>query len=559
MKKWMTLLMACLPLFPLLAGAVPARAAGKTTFKHTPITGSFIQPWLYNSFSEERMDKEFARMAEYGMDTLIMGDTARLPSGGDRWEVIYPTKLEELGGPTDTDQISILLEYCKKYDMKLYIGIGLEDDWWSRDLSNPDDAAWLKESCRLSAKIIRELYDVYAGEYGEAFGGYYWVHEIWNHNSWNMDTTRELYAQALADGFNIVLEAINEVDPTKPLLFSPFSTRVGFASKESMQAFYTRFFQLANFREIDAMLPMDNIGGGGQQLEYLDEWTKAYADAVKDSGSPIQFWSNCESFVQPKGDEAWTTCTVDRFVQQVEITSKYCSKIVSFSWNHYMSPYNTVEGFDRAYMDYLVTGELESNPPSLPEKMVASLENETLCVDWEPAQDDYGVARSYVYKVKDGKETLYHTNLVVRYDGVDYRPLLDNYFVDYDYDKTGVNVYCVQIMDCAGNLSEKGYVVVDGENPGSEEKFPVKTGGKGYYTEEEYRRLATELDLSVPEETTAPDSTRQTTVPPKTGGGVSRLGLWITVVTLVLLGGCCAAGIVLRRRKGKKRSGKADG
>ncbi|MEG1742971.1 MAG: hypothetical protein RR246_02270, partial [Clostridia bacterium] len=44
----------------------------------TPITGTFIQPWLYNSYTDADWEKEFAIWKEFGIEYLIMGDTVSM-------------------------------------------------------------------------------------------------------------------------------------------------------------------------------------------------------------------------------------------------------------------------------------------------------------------------------------------------------------------------------------------------------------------------------------------------------------------------------------------------
>ncbi|MBQ4101404.1 MAG: DUF4434 domain-containing protein, partial [Oscillospiraceae bacterium] len=491
-KRLISLFLALFLLFSVGSFSV---AATENQFKKTPITGNFIQPFLYMGYSDKQMDQEFAKMAEYGMDTLILGgELAFRDNPNDEWDLGYPSKLPEFNQATSrNDYVSKLFKYCKKYGIKLYLGVGYDGDWWNRDLSKDADAKWLIDVCNISAKMVGEIYDLYAEEYGDAFGGYYWVYEIWNHNSWNNAVTRKKYAENLAAGFNIVLDAIKETDPSKPLIFSPFATRVGFATKENLTAFYTEFFKLVDFRSIDAMAPMDNIGGGGMQLPYLDEWTKAYSDAFKASGTKLQHWSNCESFVQPNDTyKSWTTCTMDRFVQQVEITSKYCSKIISFAYSHYMSPVNCLAGFDKAYLEYLRTGVLETTAPALPEKITVTeaFDGGKINITFDAFKDDYDIARYFLYRITEkGELKEVKQNLSVGRNGQNSATLLKSRFTSVSV-PAGIQYFVLEAVDCSGNVSERCYIPVNGDDIENTSGF--KTGEKGYYTQAEFDALTKE-------------------------------------------------------------------
>ena len=492
MKK--RLISLFLALFLLLSVGSFSVAATENQFKKTPITGNFIQPFLYMGYSDKQMDQEFAKMAEYGMDTLILGDMAVRNDANSAWTLGYPSKLPEFENASSrNDYVTKLFKHCKKYGIKLYLGLGLAGEWWNKDLSKDADAKWLIDVCNISAKMVGEIYDLYAEEYGDAFGGYYWVYEIWNHNSWNNAVTRKKYAENLAAGFNIVLDAIKETDPSKPLIFSPFATRVGFATKENLTTFYTEFFKLVDFRSIDAMAPMDNIGGGGMQLPYLDEWTKAYSDAFKASGTKLQHWSNCESFVQPNDTyKSWTTCTMDRFVQQVEITSKYCSKIISFAYSHYMSPVNCLAGFDKAYLEYLRTGVLETTAPALPEKITVTeaFDGGKINITFDAFKDDYDIARYFLYRITEkGELKEVKQNLSVGRNGQNSATLLKSRFTSVSV-PAGIQYFVLEAVDCSGNVSERCYIPVNGDDIENTSGF--KTGEKGYYTQAEFDALKKE-------------------------------------------------------------------
>ena len=142
MKK--RLLSLFLAVFLLLSVGSFSVVATENQFKKTPITGNFIQPFLYMGYSDKQMDQEFAKMAEYGMDTLILGDMAVRNDANSAWTLGYPSKLPEFENASSrNDYVTKLFKYCKKYGIKLYLGLGLAGEWWNKDLSKDADAKWL--------------------------------------------------------------------------------------------------------------------------------------------------------------------------------------------------------------------------------------------------------------------------------------------------------------------------------------------------------------------------------------------------------------------------------
>ncbi|MEG0457821.1 MAG: DUF4434 domain-containing protein, partial [Oscillospiraceae bacterium] len=435
-------------------------------------TGTFVQPWLYKNWDEQRAENEFKRMNELGIDTLIMGDTA---IKDDKWTIEYPSKIDDFNNANfKSDNVKYLLDLCKKYKIKLYLGIGMDKTWNTSvaDLTTKEGQQWFEQSMEISVKMVKELYDLYKKDYNDVFCGYYFVYEIFNNKQWNDEIKRKEIVKTLSNGFNFIINRINQIDKNMPLIFSTFSTNdQNFATKENTQKFYTEFISATNFRKVDVISPMDNCGGGGQTINSLDEWTTVYYNAVKFNNDKLLLWSNCESFIQPSNLESgsWTTAPLNRFIKQLEITSKYSSKIISFSYPHYMSPYNTISGFDKAYENYLKTGKIDTTPPSIIKRVKTEIIDDSLVVRWTPAEDEFDIAQYKISKLNSYSKQfdLYAENLVGREDGkgLELNTLLKCSFIDKYYNKKSKNVYIIEAMDCSGNFSEKAYIVVDGTNP----------------------------------------------------------------------------------------------
>ena len=123
---WITITW-CLSLFLTLF--IPSNIHAQAESSHIEkIDGTFIQPWLYMTYDEEQWDNEMQALKEVGIDYLIMGDVANHNSDGT-WTVYYPSKLDYLSDYIAYDALEPLLYYCEKYDIKLYLGMGLDCAW----------------------------------------------------------------------------------------------------------------------------------------------------------------------------------------------------------------------------------------------------------------------------------------------------------------------------------------------------------------------------------------------------------------------------------------------
>ncbi|MEG0230059.1 MAG: DUF5109 domain-containing protein, partial [Oscillospiraceae bacterium] len=337
--------------------------------------------------------------------------------------------------------------------------------WWQWDLSKEEDGKKFIEAAKMSVKFADELYSKYKSKYPNAYYGFYSVYEIWNHGSWNNDQSRTIYADYLSQGFNIILDGLNKIDSTMPFLFSPFATPSDdLASLENTKKFWTEFFTKTNFRKNDAFSPMDNIGGGGQTLESVEPWYKAYASAINDSGNKLNFWSNVESFAQPDetrvsgkdGINYWGACTVSRFIDQIDIASKYCQRVFNFAYPHYFSPYNNVAGYHIAYKDYVLTGKKDETIPIPPNKLSTfeeQVDGKTyLKLEWSGEWDDNGIQRVNVYK----NGSLLDYRVSSRYDGGTNTPEIPNYIYDTTLSSvTKFMNYEIEVIDCWGNVSQR--------------------------------------------------------------------------------------------------------
>ncbi len=438
----------------------------------SPITGTFIQEWLFERFTDERWDQELKHWKELGIEYVIVGDGAMIDLNDKfRIDTSYPSKIP--GAKVGKDVLGKLFEKCAEHRIKVFIGMGNTYGLWPfLDFRKPGNAEIFQQVCTRFADIAEDLHGVYGERYKDVFAGFYYVPELHNHVAFDDPESRAGYVAGVAGGFDIIFERLNRIAPELPFIMSPYVNLFGgdWVSKDigNIGRFWSELFKSARFREGDIFMPQDSVGAGGMDLEHLDAMTKAYADAVKSSGKGIRFWANCENFIQPPAgylsrkdsDDFWSPCTTDRMVRQFQIVSKYSERLFTFAHPHYLSPFNTVPGFCESYRHYLRTGKLDATPPKAPDTLRTSLtgpDKRHLRIDFSGAEDNFGISRVNLYK--NGE--LLTFRVTSRSDGLLHRARQPDHIVDESHDPAsgGPVSYELEVIDCAGNTSGKVPVV----------------------------------------------------------------------------------------------------
>lgn len=251
--------------------------------KHvTHLDGTFIQPWLYMTYDDAQWDAEMQAMKDTGIQYLIMGDVANHNADGS-WTVYYPSELDFLSGYTVYDALEPILFYCDKYDIKLYLGMGL-DCAWNSDIASEAGREANRQYMEQCNQITSELYNKYKASYPDTYYGFYFVTELYNTIYMDTDTGIDAYAEGLEEMFTLVLERCNQLDPSMSLLFSPYVNIFGYGyasiNPDRFTEYWTEVLTRIPFRDGDMLCPQDSCGGGGMDPAHLARWTAAYRDAV---------------------------------------------------------------------------------------------------------------------------------------------------------------------------------------------------------------------------------------------------------------------------------------
>lgn len=412
-------------------------------------TGTFLQSWYSCTWDDARWQAEVAAMQQAGIKYLILQDTAeKAPrSDGGAWTVYYDSDLEVFSDGTfsDADVIEAALRNCSGSGIKVFVGLSMFDDFWTEGANT----AQYKAVCRVAADMAEEIYDKYHADYADAFGGWYFPPEI------NNMPICQLNILGICNGLNLLIERIDAIDPSLPLMLSPFNSDYLSLGSGAASFDWKQFFRYTHLRDGDIFAPQDAVGAGWTKEENLRRNWEMYRKAVDSDDADVQLWANCENFVssieesfgsgvitRPATENTDSvTATLDRFVNQLEIAAEYCDNIITFSYNHYFSPYAVSSVYIDTYLDYISNGYvLETNAPAEITNCYKGQYDENVLLTWDEPEDDFGIA---YYKIfKDGA-------LLTRVEccyGLDYTQY-------YDWGADVTAEYKIVAYDAAGNAS----------------------------------------------------------------------------------------------------------
>ena len=409
-------------------------------------TGTFIQSWMTCVWDDERWAEEVKCMKEAGIEYLVLqslADKAYKKNGGE-WNVYYDTDVEELKSSNfGGDCLEPALRHCQEAGIKVFVGLSMFDDFWSE----AGVGSLYQDVCRVAGDMMEDIYNKYGEKYKDSLYGWYYTPEISN------GFLCQFTLGGIIKGINHIIDRINEVDETKPLLMSPFYSEYIATGPLATLCSYVRFFKKVNFRDGDIFAPQDAIGAKWTREKSLEMTWKMYKAAVDTCEADIKLWANCENFdgaiatetlgglLSPKITEHTSnqTATFDRFARQMEIASKYAENIITFSYNHYYSPALVNPAFMDAYYDYIENGyQVEKEAPEAPTNLKAEATAEGTVLTWDAAEDNIGIA--YYRLEKDGK---FLARIDMRYG-----------WEELSCTDTGAKgEYVITAYDCAGNAS----------------------------------------------------------------------------------------------------------
>lgn len=322
--------------------SIPDEGSEEPIVKNYPtVSGTFVQLWAFADYSVSQWENHFNKLLEVGIDTVIVQWTATTPYGEFK-DCYYSTALADGNSTSDYVCYSAcmdrMFQAAKTTGTNIYLGLNLSDEWWNYTALTTE---WAVSQADVGVKIAKELYQKYYADYSESFAGWYWAWELYNHMG--------EFAAPAAQFINLYIDGLNAIDPTLPLMLSPFISDG--VSETATESVWDTFFAIANFRAGDIFCCQDSVGAGHLPIEKLDSYCKAiYNSVCKEEG--LIFWANNECF-----NSDFTSADLARFVEQMEITSKYVTGHVTFAYSHYYHP-DKYPNLHQKYKDYYETGAI---------------------------------------------------------------------------------------------------------------------------------------------------------------------------------------------------------
>lgn len=443
----------------------------------SPISGTFLLPYTYIDWNDKEWNEEIASWKTLGIEYIIMGDTVEKSNG--TWTSYYPSTITT---NMHYDALEILFKKCSEAGLKVFIGMGMDSNWWNLNLSLEADGQEFVSYCNEINPFIEEMYNKYYSRYSNTFYGFYFVPEMANPDYFDNESARTIAVNSMSQGLNLVVNKVNTLNGNLKIIISPYinlreESTWTTKSADNVEAFWTDLLTVTNFRQGDILCPQDSVGSGGMTLENLLKFTIAYKRAVINSNKGMKLWSNTELYESPISDayngkpdgiDYTGTATVERIINQINEVARCNERIVVFTYSNYLSKKNVVNGFLDTYTAYLNTGKLDSEKPKGPTMFKTDTinigGNQYLQVSFSGMYDNYGISRINVYK--NGSFYTYRVSTRTDENKENYA-LAPHSFFDKNFNLSNDSAtYEIEVVDCAGNISNKtSFTVAKGSVP----------------------------------------------------------------------------------------------
>lgn len=439
------------------------------------VNGTFLTPFTYVNWTETEWEAEFQRMKKLGIKYLVQGDMFEMDATdptGNTIATYYPSNITSNPTTFHYDATTKILEMAKKYNMKVFLGMGMNSNWYRINHSRPNQEPekWQEyfiNFANRSLQYIEEYYNKYYNDYSSVIEGFYFVPEISNSIDFENDELRSIAVDSVAKIMNIYIDKINQLNSNLPMMLSPYlnlreSDTWTTKSSNHIKLFWEELIEESHLRNNDILCPQDG-GSGGVQIERLDEISKAYTDAISDSGKKVKFWYNQETFYteeigyggRPDGINYAGSMTIDDLLARRKIEDKYAEQVLWFTYTYYYAPTTVIDGFYNTIVDYIDKSILDKEKPSTANRYqtgITTLNNrEYLEIRLGGMKDNYGIQRMNVYK--NGSYFTYRIDFKKENLSLDISPYV---FVDKEFNLSSDTAnYEVEFIDCSGNVSNR--------------------------------------------------------------------------------------------------------
>jgi hypothetical protein len=292
------------------------------------IKGSFIQPYLAETWTPEDWQSEFKYMLQVKMDQIILQWTSDY--NHSKW--YYPSILNK-----DTvkgyDQVQPCLASAQRLNMKVWIGLNNNDQWW---IKHANDEKWLNKEFEINISMALELWKLYGNQYGDTIAGFYMTLEMDNVNFLSNEAQNRM-----AINYKKLCDAIHS-NTNKSVMISPF-----FSAKRGLNAVeYSRMWgKIISVAPIDVIAVQDGVGVKHCRADGTAEWFASMKNAITKNRPETKLWANIETMERKMFH--YVPADSKRLARQISEALPYVDNFICFSFNHYQSPHQKqIKGFN---------------------------------------------------------------------------------------------------------------------------------------------------------------------------------------------------------------------
>lgn len=309
----------------------------------TPLKNVVLPTWTFDTTmpnygaTDKEYDTYFTYLQNAGFEGIII-----LSNGG-------------YDGNIDKAVLQKILDYCKKYNMKIFAGVTSSQHNFDAMCENH---AYAETYIKSMQKVMDNIYYAFGKTYREQLYGWYF----------NMELNNVVYkknADLCAELVNAVIEKANAIDDKMPLLMSPYTAGWGGGAAQ-LKIDLTNFLSKTNFRPFDIYCPQDSVGAGLINIEDSAGYFKVMKECCDEKG--IVLWANVEDFVVNSHVPGYKADTLpaplSRFVKQIGYIKKYISGCTTFTFQAYTPEdvfnytiHNEVTYYYNEFLKYANTGK----------------------------------------------------------------------------------------------------------------------------------------------------------------------------------------------------------
>lgn len=309
----------------------------KTSRIHPTFQSSFIQYWLCQNWSQERWLQEFEMMQNVIIPEIILQSVADTKAG----YAVYPTQIKGCSH-SNIDMLEMALSAADQCGMKVRVGLGFNDEWWSIDTYDPQ---WLEQESEINRVIATEIQMMYSKH--PSFAGWYIPHEF---NPLMAMTVEQL---ANLNQFYRKIAGSIQLDSYQTIMAAPFYN-ARLSEPFTMALWSYILYHVFKDSGIGILALQDSVGAGFNTVEDLDEIFDATRKVTSKMG--MKLYAVTETFQENEGKEGnpegnFSPAPQRRIEKQLVKVAPYVQGYVAFSLNHYQNR-NTADqasGYEEYY------------------------------------------------------------------------------------------------------------------------------------------------------------------------------------------------------------------